>query len=340
MADNITTFQDISPRGQGIAKGKLLKRYQHLAVTERFGYVDPQPRKMGDQRVWGRYQDLPRATAPLAEAVSGPGQKLRRVDYTATLELFGDSVNLTKKVKDLHEDPVGQEATDLCGEQARETIEVIRINVLKAGTNVFYANGVASRALVNSPPTRGDFRRIVRAFKRAKAQKISKIIAATQNISTQPVEEAYFAMGHTDLDSDIRGISGFLPVAQYANSGKALPGEVGSIEECRIILTPLFEPWEAAGVAGTAYLSSGAAVSAATACDVYPLIFVAKDAYGIVPLQGKNSIEMGMINPGTPTKDDQHGLRGFVSWCSWQACARLNESWIARLECAATANPS
>lgn len=340
MADNITTFNDISPRGQGIAKGKLLKRYQENTVTERFGYFDPQPKKMGDQRVWRRYQDFPTVTAPLAEAVSGPGQKLTYTDYTATLELYGDHAELTKKVKDLHEDPVGQEANDLCGEQAARTIEAIRINVLKAGTNVFYANGVSSRSAVNSPPTRGDFRRIVRAFKRSNAQKIGKIIKASQLISTQPVEAAYFAMGHTDLDSDLRGVSGFLPVAQYANSSQALPNEIGSIEECRIILTNNFTPWEAAGVAGTAYLSSGAAVSAATACDVYPLIFVARDAYGIVPLQGSDAIEMGMVNPGTKTKDDPHGLRGFVSWCSWQACARLNESWIARLECAATANPS
>jgi len=207
-------------------------------------------------------------------------------------------------------------------------------------TDWFYANGVSARGSVNSPAVRGDFRKIYRYFKKYKAREISEIIKASAMISTEPVESAYFCMGHTDLDADLRGVSGFVPRAQYSDSTKALPGEIGKIEQYRIVLTAMFDSWETSGASGTTYLSGGSAVSSSAQCDVYPLIFVARDSYAIVPLQGYNSVDIGVVNPGKKTKDDPLGQIGFVSWGTWQTGAILNQNWVARLEVAATASPS
>lgn len=193
---------------------------------------------------------------------------------------------------------------------------------------------------MNSPPVRGDFRKIYRAFKKNKAREISKIVRASAMVSTEPVAPAYFAMGHTDLDSDMRGISGFIPMEQYSDSTKVLPGEIGKIEQFRIILTAMFDPWDTAGLTGTTYLSGGVEVSSTAQCDVYPLIFVARNGYAIVPLQGYNSIDIGVVNPGKKTKSDPLGQIGFVSWLTAQTGAILNQLWVARLECSATAAPS
>lgn len=151
---------------------------------------------------------------------------------------------------------------------------------------------------------------------------------------------AYFAMGHTDLKADLSGITGWTKSKDYSSSMKRLPGEVGSIEEFRVILTAMFEPWDTAGASGTTYLSGGVEVSSAASCDVYPLICVARDSYAIVPLQGYNSVDIGVVNPGKKTKDDPLGQIGFVSWGTYQAGAILNQSWCARLEASATASPS
>lgn len=337
------TYGDISPRTAAYATKRLLTRGQHLMVTERFGQVDPQPKKSSKTRKYRRYKSLPRATSPLAEGVPPTGQRLTYEDVSVTLEQYGDSVEITDVIMDTHEDPVLQEAIDLCGEQAAETIEALRIIVLKAGSNVFYANGVSSRATVNSPATLNDFRAVERAFNRAKARKITKIIKASALISTEPVAPAFFAMGHTDLKADITDITGFVPVEKYSASEKALPGEIGKIESTRIILTAMFDPWLTSGASGTTYLSGGTKVSSAAACDVYPLIFVARDAYGIVPLQGDKSgkgpmpITPMVLNPDKPDKSDPLGQIGFVSWKTWQGTVILNQSYIARLECAAKA---
>ena len=337
---NLTTYGDISPRTGGYAQAKLLQVGQHLMVVERFGQVDPQQKNKTKTVKWRRYNSLARATAPLAEGIPPQGQKLTFVDIIATLEQYGDAVKISDVIMDTHEDPVLNQALERCGEAAAETIEELRINIIKAGTNVFYAAGVTSRATVNSPPTRGDFRKIYRYFKKHKARELTKIIRASHLVSTEPVPPSYFAMGHTDLDADLRGVSGFLRAEEYSDSTKTLPGEIGKIEQFRIILTAMFDPWETAGASGTTYLSGGVEVSVAAQADVYPLLFVAQDAYGIVPLQGFNSVKPMVVNPGKPTKDDMLGQIGFVSWKTYQTAAILNESWIARLESAATASPS
>lgn len=340
MSGNTTNYGDISPRTAGKAIRRLLDRGQHMMVIERFGQVDPQGMNNTKTAKWRRYESLARATAPLAEGVPPAGQRLTHTDVVATLEQYGDKVEITDVVNDTHEDPVLKEAMNIAGEQAAETIEVVRINILKAGTNVFYAAGVTSRATVNSPPTKGDFRKIYRSFKKNKAREITSIIAATGKISTEPVAPGYFALGHTDLDADIRSIAGFIPFEQYSNSTKAIPGEIGKIEQFRIVLTALFEPWETSGASGKTYLSGGVEVSSAAQADVYPMFFIAKDSYGLVPLQGLNAMKIGVVNPGTPSASDPLGQIGFTSWKTMQTAAILNQNWFARLESAATANPS
>lgn len=334
----ITTYGDISPRTAAYAAVKLLERGQYLLVTERYGQSYPLPRNHSQTVKFRRYESLARATAPLAEGITPAGQKLTKTDVTAVLQQYGDLVTITDVILDTHEDKVLKEAIDTAGQQIAETIETIRIAVLKAGSTVFYANGVSSRSAVNSTIRAGDLRLVVRYFHKMKARTISRIVAATPNVSTEPVAPAYFAMCHTDLISDLRDTPGFVPVEQYSSSDKAQPGEVGKIETIRFVCTPLFEPFLASGASGTTFLSNGVAPSSAAQADVYPIIIVAENAYGIIPLQGEGAVTPTVINP-TPTKSDPLGQRGSVGWKTWQTACILQQSWLARYEVACTAIP-
>lgn len=337
---NLNTYGDISPRTAAYAAVQLLERGQHDLVTERFGQAKPIPKKHTKSVKFRRYESLARATAPLAEGIPPAGRKATKTDVTATLEQFGDLVELTDVIMDTHEDNVLQEYMTICGEQAAETVEVVRIAIMRAGTNVFYANNAAGRSTVNSPPLRSDMRRIYRYFRKHKARTIGQIIKASAKISTEPVAPAYFVLGSTDLDADIRGMEGFIPVEQYSKSDEALPAEIGKVDQFRFILTALFESWEATGTAGTTYLSGGAAVTSSTSCDVYPLIVIAANSYGIVPLQGQHAVSPAVINPTRVSHSNPLGQSGFVSWKTMQTAAILNHNWLARLEAAATAIPS
>lgn len=335
----ITRYGDISPRTAGFAAVRLLERAKPLMVLERYGQMDPQGKNKTKTRKWRRYEPFAAATAPLAEGITPEAQVMTYTDVTATLEQYGAYVIITDVIADTHEDPVLQENIDLCGEQAAETVELIRMAVVKGGSNVFRAGSATSRAGVNSTVAKGELQQIKRTLKRAKCQEITQIISATAKISTEPVGAAYIALAHTDLDSDIRKVTGFVPIEQYASSEKAHPGEIGKIENIRFVLTTLVTPWLASGTSGTTYLSNGATVTASAACDVYPILIFGKNAFGIVPLAGQNSITPMVVNP-KPAASDPLGQRGSVGWKTMQAAAILQTSFLVRYEVACTASPS
>ena len=337
MPSNI--YGDISPRTAGFAVRKLLERGQYLLVLERFGQIDPQGQNKTKTRKWRRYNSLQRAIAPLAEGISPAGQRLTYTDVIATLEQYGDVVKVSDVIIDTHEDPVLDETVKIMGEQMAETVEVVRYNIVRAGTNVFYPSPATTRATVAGPCDRATLRLVYRSFKRNKAREITEIIKASPLISTEPVQAAFFALVSTDCDADIRNITGFVPTPQYSNSDKALPGEIGKVENMRFICSALFEPWLAAATSesGSTYLTNGA--SGTGYPDVYPILVVARDAYAIVPLQGKNAASVAVVNP-KPVIGDELGQNGFASWKTYQTAAILNQMWMARIEVACTANPA
>ena len=340
MADELTTYGSMSQRTASYAAARILKTGQDHLVAERFAQAEVLPKKKSKSITFRRYEDLPDADAPLAEGIPPAAVQPTFSDITVSVEQYGGLIRLTDVIVDHHEDPVLNKFMDLCGKQAARARELVTISVLKSGTNVFYANNAASRSAVNSPPLRSDLRRIYRYFRRHKAETISRIVRASAKISTEAVLPAYFVLGSTDLDADIRNMDGFLDAKNYSDSTKALPYEIGSVDQFRFILTPLFEPWLAAGASGTTYLSNGDIVSSAAKCDVYPLIVVAADSYAVVRFQGKNAVKPVVVNPHKPSHSNPLGQEGHVGWISKHAAVILNHNWLARLECAATAIPS
>jgi len=340
MGQNFNTAGDIGYRSTGLVKKRLLRRGNYKLVAGKFGQAFTQPKKTTLTGKWRRYDNFPTAEAPLSEGITPAGRKLAKTDVTSTLQQYGDWAELTDIVFDTHEDDVPAETVDLCGDQMGETVEVVTIATLKSGSNAFYANNAGSRSVVNSPCLAGDFKRIERSLAKNKATMISSMIGASQKISTEPVDPAYICMSHTDIKADIEAMDGFIPCKNYADSTKKVhPSEVGSLGVFRFCLTPLFEAWQAAGTAGTTYLSSGDIPSSSVEADVYPMIITGKDAYGVVRLQGLDAVKPAVVRP-KPVVGDELGQRGFVSWKIYYTSVILNSSWLARYEVAATATPS
>lgn len=333
----MTQYSDISPRTQVYAEGKLLVRALPNLITDRLGQQRPLASKSSKVIKFRRYESLARSTTPLAEGVTPSGQKLSYTDVTAILEQYGDVVNLTDVIEDTHEDPVLNESMDLCGEQAAEVMEMIRMAVLKAGTSVAYANG-AGRTDVNTTITRTHVRKAIRDLKGNKAMFYTQLVKASPNYATSPIAPAFWALAHTDLEADIRNCAGFQPYESYAGqTGDTIPGEIGVVDSVRFVLSPLFTPWADAGAAGATMLAT---TNAAANVDVYPVVFLAKEAFGIVPFKGRAAVSVYVNNPGKSSKSDPLAQRGSVGWKAWQAAAILNDAFMYRLECAATANPT
>lgn len=344
----ITTYGDISPAIAAYSVVRMLKRAMPYLQLEKFGQTYPLPTNSTQTAKFRRYFmlgatgsagmsaqgsgfNIPVATQPLVEGVTPSGSTLANQDYTVTLAQYGDYITITDVIEDTHTDNILQQATEVLGESAALTVETLRYNVLKAGTNVFYANGVASRSLVVTPITLSDQRKVTTALNRQNAKKITSIVGSTPDFNTKSVEASYMAVVHPDLESDLRNIAGFKVVADYGPHMTPFEGEIGSLEQVRYCTSTVITPWpDAGGAKGAMRSTSG------TSADVYPILIFGRDAFGIVPLKGKSSMTPMVVNP-KPAAGDPLAQRGTVGWKLWTATVILQDAFMARLECAATA---
>lgn len=344
----VTGYGDISPAVAAYSVVRMLKRAMPYLHFEKFGQTYPLPTNSTNTAKFRRYflsgatgsagtgsgaYYVPVATTPLVEGVTPAGSKMANQDYTVTLKQYGDYVTITDVIQDTHTDSVLQAATDILGEQAALTVETLRFNILKAGTNLFRANAVAARNLIVTPPSLTDLRRVATSLNRQNAKKITQVVASNPDFNTKSVEAAYMAVCHPDLESDLRGLTGFKPVADYGPHTTPFEGEIGSIEQIRFLTSTVAAPYaDLGGAAATMRATTNAAV----ACDVYPVLVFGRDAYGIVPLKGKSAMTPMVVNP-KPAAGDPLAQRGTVGWKLWTETVILQQAFMAVLEAAATA---
>lgn len=324
-----TAYGDISPRTAAYAEKELLKRGLPYLVLEKFGQAKALPTNSTKVIKFRRYSALSNTPVALTEGVTPSSQQLAVVDVTATLSQYGGLTTISDVILDTHEDQTLNEAVALLGEQAAQMIEKMRFGVLKAGTNVLYANGSARNA-VNTELTVDIQRRAVRALKRQNTRFITTIVRSTPSFNTENVAPGFVALIHPDLEASVRSLTGFVPAEKY---GTMTPweNELGKCEDVRYVSSTIFEPFaDAGGAKGTMLSTTG------TNADVYPILFVGRDAYGIVALKGAFALTPMVVNP-KPSDSDPLAQRGHVSWKGMQTATILNDAFMVRVECAARA---
>lgn len=323
-------YGDISPRTAAFAIYPLLKRGYEKMLIERFGQNYVLPLHSSNTAKWRRYEALAAATTPLTEGVTPTGSKPTYTDITVTLLQHGDFMVITDFVRDTHEDPILKEFSDLLMQQWTETIETLRWGIIKAGTNVGYSNGTA-RTDVNTPINYPAQQKATEALLNQRARQITKQLSSNPNFRTEPVESAFIALCHTNVERGIRALPGFIPTKQYGTV-TPFPNEIGAVDNVRYIRSTLFTAFADAGGAKGAMKST-----TGTSADVYPVIYLGEDAYGVIQLKGDSAMALIVHNPGAAGSSDPLNQRGTIGWKTMQNSAILNDLWMYRLEVAATA---
>ena len=335
MATSPQVYGDITPRTAAYAVAPLLKRHHEDMILEKFGQTFVLPTKSTKVAKFRRYEALPLATTALIEGVSPAGTKPTITDVEATLAEYGDFIPYSGFMMDTHEDPILKEYGALCVQQASETVETIRWNVVKAGTSVGYSNG--TRSTVNTPISLTAQRTATASLLRQRGKYITAVVSSDARFRTEPVEAAFVAVCHPDCSNDIRNLPGFIQTKQYG-SVSPWANEIGSVEDVRYVRSTLFTPFAGAdGVTGGAKGAMRAVAGDGVAADVYPIIYFSKDAYGIVPLKGTNALALIAHNPGSSGTADPLNQRGTLGWKTAQTSVILNDNWLYRLEVAVTA---
>jgi N4-gp56 family major capsid protein len=270
-----------------------------------------------------RYSLLNAATTPLTEGVTPSGSTLAKSDITATVAQYGDYVTMTDKLLMTTTDPVLAEASNVLAQQAGNTLDQLTRDVIIAGTTIQYASTAAARTDVTAAMklNLAEIQEAVRTLKNNNADKITEMIDPSDSVGTQSVDACYIGFVHPNTSYDLKNATGFTKVKDYAQPGKALPGEIGTLDEVRFIESTNAKSYTAGGSGGA---------------DVYATLIIAADFYGQTRIAGEAM--KNIIKPlGSGGSMDPLDQRQTSGWKATFVACRLNEAFAVRIEHGVTA---
>jgi N4-gp56 family major capsid protein len=282
---------------------------------------------------WDRPDLLPVATTPIPEfETPAPLSRFTTSPLTATIDWYGDHL--------LHSDRMALVALnksilskmrDVQTVQYKDTMDQLCRDTLLAGSQVRYANG-ATRPEVNTVMDAGDLDFVFNKMRRANAPLVTKRVNPSQLVGTVGLDPAYLIFAHIDLEETFKGLTGWVPISQYANPASALPGEIGRYRYGRVICSTNGKIWESGGATG----GSNVRQTDASKADVYGVVVMAAEAFGETQLAGKGMEYI--VKPATSGgAENPHNQRGSAAWHQATVFTRLQEARLYRIECAAPA---
>lgn len=331
----VTTSTIVPPAVQAYYDRKTLMRALPYLAFDKVAQRRGMKQRNGNTMVFRRFESLPLAMAPLAEGQPPTGRQLQVTDKSVRLQQWGDFVTLTDFGRATVENDLLNEASDLLGEQAGQTIDALLRDVAAAGTTVFYGGAVAARANLVTTTQKIDaaaLDRVQRFLMDQNAKMFTEVINAGSNIATFPIRPAYLSITHPDVIFTLQEIPGWISVEEYASDGKVMEGEVGAYKNIRFLMSTQAKFYPGGGGAAT-----GDVRATGPNADVYVTMVFGKEAIATVPLDGM-SLE-NVIKPlGSAGVADPLNQLSTSGWKHSGARIILNDLFMARLETTAGLN--
>ena len=162
--------------------------------------------------------------------------------------------------------------------------------------------------------------------------KHTKVITGTRMVDTKTLPAARVLYCGSELlptlkaMKDLHNNAAFISVEKYAAGGTVLNGEVGAIDQFRIVVVPEMHKWAGAGAAATGNTTH---YQTGTNFDVFPMLVVGDESFTTIGFQtdGKSvKFKITHKKPGEATADrnDPYGETGFMSvkWYYGYMCLR------------------
>lgn len=323
-------YGDITGQQAARYEKKALRHAEPIIVLGKGAKFYTQPKKATDSKKWRRVIPYAAATTALTEGTPPSGTDFRYEEVTSTLLQYGGFTPLTDKLVDMHEAPILDDINIQNAEQAARTKEALMWGVLGAATNIQYTGSASSTATVADPLDYEAQALAVRTLQSNKAKKFTKIVKGGLKISTSPIEAAFLAFAHTDVEEDIRKMTGFVPVSKYGSMKPISPNEFGAVNNVRYITSADLN--STVDVGQTLATQAGNISDGGTRADVYTTIICGMDAYGQVQLAGKGAFTPVVRMVGTPSASDPLGQTGSMGWKCYSDELILNQDWIVAIK--------
>ena len=294
----------------------LLYRARQAQTFYKFGMKTQLRENSGNSVSWRRFNALGMATTPLSEGVTPTASALSVSEITATVQEYGNYVSITDALDLMAIDKVMTEATDVLGQNAGESIEVVIRNVIQSGTNVMYATGAARNSQNAANPL------TLNLLRKALINLDTNNAKRFDGESEKPGTGGYVAFVHPNVVFDIYNDTEMKSVLQQnSNNDGFWTGYIGSIYGVQLYQTTLAPLFAGAGAAGA---------------NVYGTLLVAQNAFGVVDVAGRGKYELIVKPLGSAGADDPLDQRGSIGWKGWQAPVILNNNFMVRIETGST----
>jgi N4-gp56 family major capsid protein len=317
MATNVQGYNSTSGVNQLSAENAtfyqtaMLDRLTPELFFMKYGDKRNIPTRKGATTQWRRLNNLNVSTTALTEGVTPDGVDLSITPVTATVAQYGNWTKISEFIDLVGLDPLMTETAQLMGENAGQSMDIIVRDIITAGTNVYYANGVAGRANVAAKITAADILKLRRTMKKNKVREI-KLPDGSMG---------YLMFVSPDVALDLMQTQEWKDQNTYVSVDNRKNGELGKLYGVYFL--------EAVNVS----IATGAGAAAA---DVHLNLMIGAGAYGIPDVEGSSKPEIIVHPAGSGGVSDPLNQFNTVAWKSAFTAVILQQLAILRYETTAT----
>lgn len=320
--------------------GKTIKVYEYVPLLDDRNVndqgIDAKGAKIADGNLYGSSKDVGVITAKLPTLTENGG-RVNRVGFTriqreGSLHKFGFFTEFTQESLDFDSDEqlMDHLATELMNGAVQMSEAQLQMDLL-AAAGVQSFPGAATAIGEVDPAASTDaglvsykqLMRLDQTLTDNRTPRQTKIITGSKNIDTRVIPSGRVLYVGSELVPVLRGMKdlfdqpAFIPVQQYADAGTLLNGEIGSIDQFRIVQVPEMLHWAGKGKTGadTKFRITGGKY------DVFPLLCVGDQSFTTIGFQtngssGKFSVLTKMPGRETADRNDPYGETGFstIKW--------------------------
>ena len=259
-------------------------------------------------------------------------------DVTINLNQFGSLVQYSDISTWTNEVDVDQNLMARNSENMQQTVDMVYRDAIVGGTNLFRltdnagavsgANRTDVIGSINAPA----LDKAIRKLKQQDAKFFKDMVGASNKIGTSSVRPSYVALIHPDVEFDLEQVPGYKAISDYGDTSSLMPGECGSYKNIRFVVSTLAKVWADTGAAVS---GTGKKSTTGTSADVYGVLIVGQDAYTVVDLA--SAAEICYVPATQKDHTNALGLWASLGWKAMCGAGILNDNWILRFECAASA---
>ena len=313
--------------------GKKIKRYHYLPLLDDANIndqgIDASGATIANGNLYGSSKDIGTISGKMP-VLSETGGRVNRVGFKrkeieGSLEKFGFFEEYTQESLDFDSDAellshIHREMLNGAGEM---TEDALQIDLLTSAGVVKFAGNATSNATVGADDlvTYGDIMRLSIDLDNNRTPKHTNVITGSRMVDTKTLPAARIMYVGSELlptlkaMKDLHNNQAFISVEKYAAGGNTVTGEVGAIDQVRVVVVPEMMKWAGAGADATADVIS---YKTGNKFDVFPMLIVGDQSFTTIGFQTDGKSVKFVIThkkPGTETADrnDPYGETGFMS---------------------------